>query len=254
MKVLKLPFQKLQLLIKMIEVTKAIVINTIKYGDTSLIATCYTEKAGIKTYILKGVLSSKKGKLKPAYFQPLNQLTLTANHNNKGSLNTIRDIEVTNFYAAIYSDIKKQSIALFLAEILYYSIKEEEQNQSLFSYLETSFLWLDTHDTISNFHLLFLLNLTKYLGFYPETNQFNNLYFDLAEGNFTDYRNVNTVQGENLVQFKKLFGINFDALHKVDFTALNRQSILSILIQYFELHLAGFKKPKSLAVLKSVFN
>ena len=160
MKVLKLPFQKLQLLIKMIEVTKAIVINTIKYGDTSLIATCYTEKAGIKTYILKGVLSSKKGKLKPAYFQPLNQLTLTANHNNKGSLNTIRDIEVTNFYAAIYSDIKKQSIALFLAEILYYSIKEEEQNQSLFSYLETSFLWLDTHHNISNFHLLFLLNLT----------------------------------------------------------------------------------------------
>ena len=76
----------------------------------------------------------------------------------------------------------------------------------------------------------------------------------MAEGNFTDYRNVNTVQGENLVQFKKLFGINFDALHKVDFTALNRQSILSILIQYFELHLAGFKKPKSLAVLKSVFN
>ena len=238
----------------MIEVTKAIVINTIKYGDTSLITTCYTEKAGIKTYILKGALSSKKGKLKPAYFQPLNQLTLTANHNNKGSLNTIRDIEVTNFYAAIYSDIKKQSIALFLAEILYYSIKEEEQNRSLFSYLETSFLWLDTHNNISNFHLLFLLNLTKYLGFYPETNQVANLYFDLTEGNFVKSRNINTVQGENLVQFKKLFGINFDTLHKVDFTALNRQSILSILIQYFELHLAGFKKPKSLAVLKSVFN
>lgn len=238
----------------MIEVTKAIVINTIKYGDTSLIATCYTEKAGIKTYILKGALSSKKGKLKPAYFQPLNQLTFTANHNNKGSLNTIRDIEVTNFYVAIYSDIKKQSIALFLAEILYYSIKEEEQNRSLFSYLETSFLWLDTHNNISNFHLLFLLNLTKYLGFYPETNEVANLYFDLAEGNFVKSRNINTVQGENLVQFKKLFGINFDTLHKVDFTALNRQSILSILIQYFELHLAGFKKPKSLAVLKSVFN
>lgn len=238
----------------MIEVTKAIVINTIKYGDTSLITTCYTEKVGIKTYILKGALSSKKGKLKPAYFQPLNQLTLTANHNNKGSLNTIRDIELTNFYAAIYSDIKKQSIALFLAEILYYSIKEEEQNRSLFSYLETSFLWLDTHNNISNFHLLFLLNLTKYLGFYPETNQVTNLYFDLAEGNFVKSRNINTVQGENLVQFKKLFGINFDTLHKVDFTALNRQSILSILIQYFELHLAGFKKPKSLAVLKSVFN
>ena len=64
MKVLKLPFQKLQLLIKMIEVTKAIVINTIKYGDTSLIATCYTENCGLKTYMLKGVLKAKKAKIK----------------------------------------------------------------------------------------------------------------------------------------------------------------------------------------------
>ena len=91
MKVLKLPFQKLQLLIKMIEVTKAIVINTIKYGDTSLIATCYTENCGLKTYMLKGVLKAKKAKIKTAYFQPLMQLNLTANHNNKGSLNSIRD-------------------------------------------------------------------------------------------------------------------------------------------------------------------
>jgi len=244
----------LQLLIKMIEVTKAIVINTIKYGDTSLIATCYTEKAGIKTYILKGVLSSKKGKLKPAYFQPLNQLTLTANHNNKGSLNTIRDIEVTNFYSAIYADIKKQSIALFLAEILYYSIKEEEQNLSLFSYLETSFLWLDTHSNISNFHLLFLLNLTKYLGFYPETNSTNNTYFDLVGGVFSSHSSINTVTGENLTQFKKLLGINFDVLHEVDFNASSRQAVLTILLQYFEFHLSGFKKPKSINVLKSVFS
>jgi DNA repair protein RecO (recombination protein O) len=238
----------------MIEATKAIVINTIKYGDTSLIATCYTEKCGIKTYMLKGILTSKKGKIRSAYFQPLNQLILTANHNNKGALNFIRDIEIINFYSYLHTDIKKQSIALFLSEILYYSIREEEQNSTLFSYLETSFLWLDTHEDISNFHLLFLLNLTKYLGFYPEKQQFNSLYFDLLEGCFTNSRTSNTVEGENLVQFKKLFGINFDALHMVDFNATNRQSILTILIQYFELHLSGFKKPKSLNVLKSVFN
>lgn len=238
----------------MLEVTKAIVIGTIKYGDTSLIATCYTEKAGIKSYMLRGVLSSKKGKLKPAYFQPLNQLNLTANHNIKGNLNSITDIEITNFYSNLTTDIKKQSIALFLAEVLFYSIKEEEQNNALFSYLETSLLWLDTHNNISNFHLLFLLNLTKFLGFYPETNQLNSLYFDLVEGNFTNHRSLNTIEGENLKQFKKLFGINFDALHLVDFSAINRQAVLTILIQYFELHLSGFKKPKSLNVLKSVFS
>jgi len=238
----------------MIERTKAIVINTIKYGDTSLIATCYTEKCGIKTYMLRGVLSSKKGKLKVAYFQLLTQLNLTANHNNKGTLNSIRDIEVLTFYNSMHTNIKKQTIALFLAEILYYSIREEEKNTTLYHYLETSFLWLDEHDTISNFHLLFLLNLTKYLGFYPDIKSINNPYFNLLEGNFTNRGNFNTVTGENLTQFKKLLGINFDVLHEVDFSASNRQTILSILIQYFELHLSGFKKPKSLDVLKSVFS
>jgi len=238
----------------MIESSKAIVINTIKYGDTSLIATCFTEKYGKKSYMLKGILKAKKAKIKAAYFQPLMQLNLTANHNNKGNLNSLRDIDVFNFYNTIYTDLKKQSIALFLSEILYYSIQEEEQNKALFQYLETSFLWLDVHDKVSNFHLLFLLNLTKYLGFYPELNQLELPYFDLVEGSFTSKNNTHFISGNNLIQFKKLLGINFDALSKINFSSINRQNILEMLIQYYELHLSGFRKPKSLSILKSVFN
>ncbi|UMB52906.1 DNA repair protein RecO [Lutibacter sp. A64] len=238
----------------MIETTKAIVINTIKYGDTSLIVTCYTEKSGLKTYMLRGVLKAKKAKVKAAYFQPLMQLNLTANHNTKGTLNSIKEVEVINFYNSIYTDIKKQSIALFLSEILYYVIKEEEENSLLFRYLEASLLWLDTHETVSNFHLLFLLNLTKHLGFYPVTKNADFPYFNLLEGNFTNSTSVNTVSGEKITQFKKLLGINFDVLHTVNFSASNRYDVLSILIQYFELHVSGFRKPKSLNVLKSVFS
>jgi DNA repair protein RecO (recombination protein O) len=101
---------------------------------------------------------------------------------------------------------------------------------------------------------LFLLNLTKYLGFYPETGNLENSYFDLLEGRFTKHHNYNTVTGDNLVQFKKLLGINFDVIHQVNFNAENRQAVLSILVQYYELHLDGFKKPKSLEILKSVFS
>lgn len=238
----------------MIETTNAIVLNTIKYGDTSLIASCYTKDCGIKTYMLRGILKAKKAKIKTAYFQPLMQLNLTANHNNKGSLNSLRDVEVLHFYTSIYTSIKKQTIALFLSEILYHAIKEEEHNIALYSYLEASFLWLDTHDNITNFHLLFLLNLTKFLGFYPEMNEVNNSYFDLLEGSFTTNKRPTTVSGENLRQFKKLLGINFDVLHEVDFSAANRQAVLSILIQYFELHLSGFRKPKSLNILKTIFS
>ena len=206
----------------MIEVTKAIVLSAIKYGDTSLIAACYTETGGVKSYMLKGILTSKKGKLKSAYFQPLTQLVLTANHNHKGVLNSIRDIEVSAFYTSIHSNIKKQTIALFLAETLHYSLREEEKNEAMFTYLETAFSWLDTHDTISNFHLLFLLNLTKFLGFYPEVKDLNFSCFDLLEGQFCNSRNSNSIVGDDLIQFKKLFGINFDTFHTVDFNAVSR--------------------------------
>ncbi len=238
----------------MVESTKAIVINTIKYGDTSLIVTCYTEIRGIKTYMLKGVLKSKKSKIKAAYFQPLTILNLIASHNSKGNLNTLKEVEVAYFYNSLYTNIKKQAITLFLAEILYFSLKEEEKNSILFQYLETAFMWLDTHEDVANFHLLFLLNLTKFLGFYPKLVNESYLYFDLMEGAFTNKKTNTTISGEKLNQFKKILGINFDVIHKVNFSASNRQEVLMILIQYFQLHLEGFKKPKSLNVLKSIFS
>jgi DNA repair protein RecO (recombination protein O) len=235
--------------------TKAIVFSSIKYGDTSLIVKCFTLEEGIKSYLIKGVLKSKKGKLKAAYFQPLTQLFLTASHNNKGNLNSIREAHVTVPYETIPLEIKKQTIILFLSEILSTIIQEEEKNAGLYSYIETALIWLDTHDSISNFHLLFLLNLSKYLGFYPDTSNTSATAFSLIEGSFTNsnYEKL-TLTNENLTLFKRLLGINFDAIHTVSFNKKERQTILRIIIQYFELHLQGFKKPKSLDVLETVFS
>jgi len=239
----------------MIISTKAIVLNTIKYGDTNLIVKCYTQKEGCKSYLLRGVLSSKKGKIRASYFQPLTQLNIVASHNNKGNLNSIKEVEVAYHYTTIFSNIFKQSILFFLSEVLSFSLQEEEENVSLYEYLETSFLWLDTHDKTANFHLLFLLNLTKYLGFYPDTNNSELKYFNMDEGCFvkdTLYAN-NTISGKDLFDFKKLLGTNFDSIDKVSFNGQNRQQILAVLIRYFELHLSGFRKPKSLEILKAVF-
>lgn len=239
----------------MIVTTKAIVLSSIKYGDNNLIVRCYTEFEGTKSYLLRGILSSKKGKLKAAYFQPLTQLRLTANHNNKGTLNSIKEVEVINHYKSIFNDIKKQSIVMFLSEVLTFSIQEEENNNNLYNYLEVSLIWLDMHERTANFHLLFLLNFTKYLGFYPETKFINLNYFDLSEGCFVNLRpKFDFILGEDLIEFKKILGINFDGLDKIEFNAKNRGQVLSILIRYFELHLSGFKTPKSLPILKSIFS
>jgi DNA repair protein RecO (recombination protein O) len=235
--------------------TKAIVLSTLKYSDSSLIVKCYTQEEGLKSYLIRGILKAKKGGLKIAYFQPLNQLNIVASHRNKGSLNTIKEVQISNPYKTIYKNIIKQSVVLFLSEVLSYSIKEEEKNNALFEYIETGLVWLDLHHKIANFHLLFLLNLTRFLGFYPDLTEKEKRGFDLLEGNFTDITShKNIIYGNNFYQFKKLLGINFDNIENVSFNKLERQIVLKIIIQYFELHLDGFKKPKSLQILETVFS
>ena len=102
--------------------TKAIVLSSLKYGDTSLIVRAFTQSDGIKSYLLKGVLASKKAKIRPAYFLPLMQLEIQANHKNKGTLESIRDVRVGIPYQTMHTDIVKNSVVLFLAEMLGNSI------------------------------------------------------------------------------------------------------------------------------------
>ncbi len=235
--------------------TKAIVLSALKYGDTSLIVKCYTEDEGIKSYMIRGVLKPKKKGIKVAYFQPLTQLKIVAKHNSKNTLNSIKEVQVIHPYKTIHADIVKQSVVFFLSEVLANSIQEEEENKNLYSYLETAFAWLDVHDKIANFHLLFLLNLTGYLGFYPDTSQSSKLGFNLLEGVFSDdIQDKNVIHHNNFHQFKKLLGINFDAIEHVSYSKDERQLVLQTIIAYFKLHLGNFRTPKSLQVLETVFS
>jgi len=243
----------------MIVQTKAIVLSSIKFGDSDLIIKCYTQE-GLKTYLIKRIFKSKSKrsniskKLNIAYFQPLTLLNLTANHNNKGNLNSIREVGILYLYQSVATDILKQTVALFLAEVLGYSLKEEEKNEILFQYIETALTWLDTHNNTANFHLVFLLKLSKYLGFYPKTNDLNYQYFDMTEGIFTNSKPLTDyVTSDNLILFKSLFGINFDAIERLQLNAKTRIVLLEVLLNYYKLHIPGFKMPKSLIVLKNVF-
>lgn len=235
--------------------SKAIVLSAIKYGDTSLIVKCFTALEGVKTYLIKGVLKSKKGKFKPSYFQPLTQIQITANNYSKGTLYTLKEVQVINPYLTIHTSVIKQTILMFLSEVLSSIIQEEEENKSLYIYIETALIWLDTHTEVSNFHLLFLLNLSKFLGFYPDVSEKDKSVFSLIDGRFVNssYEKL-IISGDKLLLFKSLLGINFDAINTISYNKEERQVILQVIIQYFELHLEGFKKPKSLAVLEAVFS
>ena len=235
--------------------TKAIVLSKIKYRDSDLIVKCYTEKKGVISILLRNVLNSKKGSAKVAYFQLLSQLELVMVYKENRSLQAIKEVKASYLYTSVHTNVYKSSITMFLSEILSCVLLEEEENNVLFSYLETTLQWLDTHQEYANFHLLFLFKLTKYLGFYPDENDMGLEFFNLQDGKFVSKaEHIHTISGENIVLLKQLLGTTFDAINTLKINAKQRQSFLNMMLRYFELHLGSFKQPKSLQVFNQVFN
>ena len=233
--------------------TKAIVISSLKYQEKSLIVKCFTESSGLKSYFVRDAFSSRKSSQKIAYFQPLTILEIEAVHKNKGNLENFKEIKITTPFQSIHSDIFKSTIVLFISEILHYSIHEEEKNESLFAFLETALHWLDNHDQTANFHLILLLEMTKYFGFYPDISEIDFPFFDSNEGVFTPFQGVGSLTEHETNLFKKLIPLKFDNDQKT-FHVTERQIVLKSLIDYYSIHLEGFKKPKSLDILKTIFS
>lgn len=235
--------------------TKAIIINALKYGEADLIVKAYTESDGLKTYMLKGVLKSKKGKFRASMFQSLTRLELVANHRGAGHLEYLKEARVIGHYENLYSDPVKMAMVMFLAEMLKITIKEEEGDEALFAYLENSIDLLDASEKIANFHLVFLLQLTRFLGFQPEQDYKGLPVFNLLEGVFQESKsNDYCIEGENVELLKQFLGRHFDALEEIKLNQSARNDFLGMLLLYYELHIEGFQKPRSLNVLTEIFS
>jgi DNA repair protein RecO (recombination protein O) len=233
--------------------TRAIVISSLKFQEKSLIVKCFTLSDGLKSYFVRDAFSSKKANQKIAYFQPLTILEIEAVHKNKGTLENFKEIKIAEPFHSIYSSISKSTIVMFISEVLHHSIHEEEKNENLFTFLETALNWLDDHSEIANFHIILMLEITKYLGFYPDISDVDQKYFDLSEGRFSPFQATSSISEHETNLFKKLINLKFDNDQKT-FHVIERQILLKILVDYFSIHLDGFKKPKSLEVLKEVFS
>lgn len=233
--------------------TKAIVLSALKFNEKSLIVKCFTLSDGLKSYFVPSAYSSKKGSQKIAYFQPLSILEIEANHKNKGALEYFKELKLSTAFQTIHSNIYKSTIVLFLSEMLSNSIQEEERNEDLFTFLETALQWLDNNNDIANFHLILLLETSKFLGFYPDVSQIDLKHFELIEGVFTHFQGVNCLSEHETQLFKRLISLKFDSNQKI-FAGIERQILLKILLDFYTTHLDGFRKPKSLDVLKEIFS
>lgn len=239
----------------MIVKTKAIVFSAIKYSEADLIVCCFTETDGIKSYMLRNVLKSKKSKIKAAYFQPLTLLELVATHKNKGTLEFIREAKVSVPYQSLHTEMVKTGLVMFLSEMLKNCIREEEANPDLYSFLEKSFLWLDKNDEVANFHIHFLLQLSHFLGFYPDASHNELSYFNMMEGNFEQSNSSHyCVEGQAIDHFKLFFGIELDESASIKLSKKSRSDLLELILTYYQLHVQGYQKPKSLDILNQLFN
>ena len=239
----------------MIISSKAIVLSTIRFKENDLIVKCYTLSNGLVSLIVKGAFSSKKNKFKPAYFQPLSMLSIEIDFKKSRDLHYIKTLSLLHPYTSLQTNILKSTVIIFLSEILTMSLKEEESNAGLFSYIETSLLWFDTVNQSSIFHHQFLIGLTKYIGVPPEVSSAHLPIFNLESGRY-QIENLGRycISGEKLILFNSILGTKFDEHNTNLKSSLQRQELLNMILLYFKLHLQGFKTPKSIAILNQVFN
>lgn len=238
----------------MIVNTKAIVFSAIKYSEADFIVCCYTESNGIKNYLLRNILKSRKSALKASYFQPLTQLDIVATHKNKGTLEYLKEARIATPYVSLHTNIIKSSLAMFLAEICKNSIREEESNIWLYNFLEESLLWLDANDNVANFHIYFLLRLSHFLGFYPDSSNKEYRFFNISEGNFQESKTSEyCLEGQTVDTLRLFFNTTLHNIRLIKLSKSARMNLLDLLLAYYSLHVHGYKRPKSISIINQVF-
>jgi DNA repair protein RecO (recombination protein O) len=240
----------------LIHSTKGIVLRTIKYGETSVIGWIFTELFGIQSYMVNGVRTSGKTS-KAHFFQPASILEMQVYHNDLKNLQRIKDLRWAHLYKNIFSDITKNSVALFMVELLQKNLKQPETNETLFHFCEDAFLFLDIADAAitANFPIYFAIHLAQILGIrlldnYSEENNI----FNLAEGSFSNEKSATDQLSVEISFYISQFlkTIQPEDLREIKMNRNTRMSILKSLESYYSWHVPEFETMKTLNVLSEV--
>lgn len=236
--------------------TRGIVFNYIKYSDSSIICRIYTEALGIKSYIVY-TPKTKKTAFRMAFFQPLTLLDLVVYNKENKSLNRIKEVSCTESLQSIPFNVYKSSMALFISEVLYKAVKEEESNPVLFSYVHHFIKNLDAAEChYTDYHLVFLMHLTQYLGFLPKEKPAGTFsFFDMVEGKFCHVKPLHSSYIESPLSdyFHRLLKADFNVNESLKLNGRLRHALLEKLVQYYSIHLEGMGTIQSMAVLKEIF-
>jgi len=236
----------------MLDKTKGIVLKSVNYRDNSCIVHIYTELHGAQSYIVNGV-RNQKGAIKPSHIMPLNLVDLVVYHKENQDIHRIKELKCNPILKKVHFDITRNSIALFITEILDACVKESESNPALFSFLSHFVQILDLEDEgIGNYPIAFLLQLSKYLGFYPDTNYQEGYSLQFLNGCFAP---VELAEGRTMTKRDSRLCYEFIKTkdwYKIKMSREDRSSLLNEMIEFYGFHALNGRTIKSHLILREV--
>lgn len=231
-------------------------LHAFKYGESRVIVDMFTREEGRVSFIVS-LPKSAKSRFKKQLFQPMTLLHIEADIRPKVQLHKLRDLSLAIPLPNLQTEPRKLSISLFLAEFLYHALKGEQRNELLYDYIVSGIQWLDGSPTdFANFHLVFLLRLSRFLGFYPNLDEYGEGdCFDLRESRFCQHQPLHHdfLGPEDASRLLKLIRMDFPTMHLFQMSRQDRNRFLEVALAYYRLHLPDFPELRSVSVLQELF-
>lgn len=240
----------------MLQRTRGIALKVTKYSENSVVAQIYTEKLGLQSYLINGA-RKPKAKIHVNLLQPLHLLDMVVYVKDNGSLQRIKEAHAAPPLQHIPIDIYKSTVSMFLNEVLFKVLKHQSPDPHLYHFIHQSVIWLDqTTSAIHNFHLCFLMKLSRFLGYTPTTTAEIKHYFDLVEGVFTNYAPAHTyvLQEPHTSIFHAILSTSYDASQHIVISHSDRIYLLQQIINFYKLHTENFGQVNSLIILEEIFH
>lgn len=236
--------------------SKAIVLRTVKYGESRLIVDLLAREVG-RVSVVCQLTKSGRGKVKKQLLQPMTMLDVAFDYRKNIALQHFQDLRIGQVYRSLLFDPYKLSITLFLSEFLIYATRDETDNRQLYDFIEASLLWLDNADSgFANFHLVFMLRISLFIGFYPNLDDYREgCWFDLREGCFTPLRPVHNdcLRPDEAARMRVIMRMSLDNMRLFRMSRSERNRCAEIILYYYRLHQSDFPELRSLDVLKELF-
>ncbi|RZK57168.1 MAG: DNA repair protein RecO [Pedobacter sp.] len=241
----------------MLHKTRGIVLKTTLYSESSVVVQVFTDKFGIQSYLINGV-KKPKAKIPMNVLQPLHLLDMVVYHKTNSQIQRVAEARPSPVFRSIPYHVIKNAIIQFLNEVLYKSIRQQNVDENLFNFIYNAISWFDESDEPSvNFHLAFLLKLSRFLGFAPHSQTRNDQkYFDLQEGDFTSVMPIHPYFMDKVDAdwFLLLFNTPFEKIFEIKLDNVSRRFLLDKILVYYTLHTASFGQIKSHQVLEDVLS